>query len=85
MLFFPDGAFQFSSLCGYMVYLRVWTKSCEDKGCKIVTWIEEFMVFDVIIIQLNIGDNKVLVACPFCLLLLGCATCSNRLCSLFVA
>jgi hypothetical protein len=47
-LFFPNGAFQFQCLCGYIVYLRVWTKSCEDEGCKIVTRIAEFMVFDVI-------------------------------------
>jgi hypothetical protein len=67
-----------------MVYLSICTKSCEDKGCKIVTWIEELMAFDVIRIQLNIR-NKVLVACSFCLLPLGCVVCSNRLCSLFVA
>jgi len=68
-----------------MVYLRVSTKSCEDKGCKIVTWIEKFMVFDVIIIQLNIEDNKVLVAFPFCLLLLGCVPCLllGNPCSIF--
>jgi hypothetical protein len=85
LLFFLDGAFQFWNIYGYMVYLKVWTKPCEDKRCKIIIWIEKLMVFYVIKIQLSIGDNKVLVACPFCLLLLGCVACSNRLCSLFVA
>ncbi len=67
------------------MYLRVYIKSYEHKGCKIVTWIEELVVFDVTRIQSSIRYNKVLVACSFCLLPLGCVTCSNRLCSLFAA